>query len=86
MGSRMGDVILDPERWESLEAGDDALIECWLVAEGEPVHAGQVLARATLVHENVAVEAPHDGVLEEIVVAAGERFGRGDVLARVINV
>ena len=82
----MGNVILDPERWESVEAGDDALIERWLVAEGDPVKTGQVLAWATLVHENVAIETLHGGVLEQIVVAAGERFGRGDVLARVINV
>ena len=81
----MVDVILDPERWESVEAGDEALIERWLAAEGDHVHARQVLAKATLVHERVDVEAPHAGVLEQIVVAAGERFARGDVLARVIN-
>lgn len=82
----MSNVIFDPERWESAEAGDDALIERWLVTEGDYVHAGQALAQATLVHENVAVEAPHAGVLEQIVVAAGEHFGRGAVLARLIDV
>ena len=82
----MSKVIFDPERWESVEAGDEALIERWLVTEGDYVHAGQVLARATLVHEDVAIEAPHDGVLEQVVVAAGEHFGRGDVLARLIDV
>lgn len=82
----MSNVIFDPERWESVEAGDEALIERWLVAEGDFVHAGQPLAQAMLVHENVAVEAAHDGVLEQIVVAAGEHFGRGDVLARLIDV
>jgi pyruvate/2-oxoglutarate dehydrogenase complex dihydrolipoamide acyltransferase (E2) component len=82
----MSNVIFDPERWESVEAGHEALIERWLVTEGDYVHAGQALAQAMLVHENVAVEAPHDGVLEQIVVAAGEHFGRGDVLARLIDV
>ncbi len=82
----MADVILDPERWESVEAGDNAVIDCWLVGEGEFVHAGQPLAQATLVRENITVAAPHSGVLEQIVVPSGERFGRGDVLARLINV
>ena len=27
----MSNVIFDPERWESVEAGDEALIERWLV-------------------------------------------------------
>lgn len=82
----MSHVIFDPERWESVEAGDEALIERWLVSEGDHVHAHQVLAMATLVHESVAVEAPHAGVLEQIVIAAGERFGRGDVLAQLIDI
>ena len=82
----MSDVILDPERWESMEAGDDAWVERWLVAEGELVRSSQVLAKATLVHEDVDILAPHEGVLEQIVVVAGERFSRGAVLARVINI
>lgn len=80
----MTDVVLYPERWESVEAGDQAVLDGWLVAEGERVRAGQVLARASLVQQRVDVEAPHDGVLEEIVVAGGERFAPGDVLARLI--
>ena len=81
----MVDVVLDPQRWESLEAGDQAVIESWLVSEGDRVHAGQVLARASLVHESVAIEAPHAGVVEQIAVAAGERFGPGYVLARLVS-
>lgn len=82
----MTEVMLDPERWEAVEAGNDALLERWLAAEGDHVHAGQLLAQATLVHERVDVPAPHDGVLEQIVVGAGERFGLGDVLARLITI
>ena len=81
----MADVILDPQRWESVEAGDGARLGSWLVAEGDRVRAGQVLARALLVHQAVDVEAPHAGVVEEIVVAAGERFGPGHVLARLVT-
>ena len=81
----MADVILDPLRWESLEAGDQGFIDHWLIAEGDLVKAGQVLAKASLVHETVDVEAPHAGVVEQIAVSAGERFGPGYILARLIN-
>lgn len=73
----MGNVILDPERWESMEAGSTAALDCWLAAEGDRVHAGQVIARAMLMREPVEVLAPHDGVLEQILVAAGDRFAPG---------
>jgi hypothetical protein len=46
--------------------------------------AGQLLARALLVHEPVAVLAPHAGIVEDILVPAGERFGPGHVLARLV--
>ena len=80
----MTDVILDPLRWESLEAGDEALLERWLVAEGDTVDAGQPLAQARLVHEALDIGAPHEGVLERILVPAGERFAPGAVLAWLI--
>lgn len=82
----MTDIVLDPERWESVEAGDHAVLERWLVGEGERVRAGQVLAQVSVVQQRVDVESPHDGVLEEVVVAGGERFTPGDVLARLIMV
>lgn len=81
----MSEVILDPARWESMEAGDAAFIEDWLSCEGDPVRAGQVIARAMLLEQNVDIEAPHDGVLEQICVAGGDSFGRGDVLARIVD-
>ena len=81
----MGNVVLDPELWEAVEAGDTALLERWLAAEGDRVDAGELLAPARAAHELVGITAPHDGVLEQIVVAAGERFVPGHVLARVID-
>ncbi|MGE5115318.1 MAG: biotin/lipoyl-containing protein [Betaproteobacteria bacterium] len=81
----MSDVVLDPLRWESVEAGDRARVECWLAAEGDVVHAGQPLGRAVLAHERLDIPAPHAGVLEEILVPAGESFAPGTALARVID-
>ena len=81
----MTNVVLDPALYEWLEAGPDALLEEWLVTEGDYVHAGQTLARANLVHEHLDVPAPHAGVLEDIVVPVGQTFSRGAVLARLID-
>lgn len=81
----MVDIVVDPQRWESLETGDTALIEQWLVSGGDHVAAGQVLARALLVHESLDVVAPHAGIVEDILVPAGERFGLGHVLARLVQ-
>jgi pyruvate/2-oxoglutarate dehydrogenase complex dihydrolipoamide acyltransferase (E2) component len=78
-------VILDPLLHESLEAGVEAVLDEWLVAEGDCVHAGQTLAHAMLVHTRLDVPAPHAGVVEEIIVPAGQSFMRGAVLARLID-
>ena len=78
-------IILDPALHESLEAGVDATLDEWLVAEGDFVHAGQTLAHANLVHTRLDVPAPHGGVIEEIIVPAGEPFTRGALLARLIE-
>jgi pyruvate/2-oxoglutarate dehydrogenase complex dihydrolipoamide acyltransferase (E2) component len=79
------DVILDPESAEAVEAGDTAMVSCWLAAEGDRVHAGDLLAQARLVGQTVEVRAPHDGVLEQILVSAGECFAPGHALARMIT-
>ncbi len=81
----MKEVVLDPGLWESLEAGVEALLEEWLVAEGDHVQHGQVLARAVLVKATIELPAPASGVLEEILVAVGQTFARGAVLARLIE-
>jgi biotin carboxyl carrier protein len=77
------DVKLDPKRWESAAAGEEAMLENWLVEEGDHVHAGQVLARASLVHQEIEVPAPHEGVVEQIAVSAGEKFASGYILVRL---
>ncbi|MDM7941367.1 MAG: lipoyl domain-containing protein [Hydrogenophaga sp.] len=80
----MNDVMLDPHLWLTLEAGDQARLERWLVSEGDVVRAGELLAQARLVHQTVDIAAPHTGVLESILVPEGDLIARGAVLARVI--
>jgi pyruvate dehydrogenase E2 component (dihydrolipoamide acetyltransferase) len=84
-GGTVKEIILDPALHESLEAGVDATLDEWLVAEGDFVHAGQTLAHANLVHTRLDVPAPHGGVIEEIIVPAGQPFTRGAPLARLIE-
>ena len=82
----MYDVRLDPLRWEGLLSGDDALLENWLVEEGDQVDAGQVLAKASIEREQIDVAAPQAGVVEQIAVSAGERFAPGYILARLADI
>ena len=80
----MHDVILDPRLCESMEAGDEARVACWLASEGDHVHSGQVIAQVRLLHQTLDVAAPHNGLLEDILVPAGNRFPHGAPLARVV--
>ena len=79
----MVDVVLDPQRWETAGCSEDALLESWLVDEGDRVNAGQVLCKAMLVKQGLEVAAPHAGIVEQIAVSAGEHFGPGYILVRL---
>ena len=81
----MVDVKLDPLRWETGAPGDEALLERWLVEEGERVDAGQLLAKASLFDEQIDVAAPEAGVVEQIAVSAGEHFAPGYILVRLAS-
>ena len=54
--------------------------------DGDHVDAGQVRAKASLVHQGLVVAAPAPGVVEQIAVAAGEKFGPGYILVRLADV
>ena len=77
----MTDVRLPDDVWEGVEPGTEALVDKWMVAEGERVKAGQVLAKVVLVKANLEVTAPADGVLEHILVPAEATFAKGRPLA-----
>lgn len=70
-------ITLDDAYWTDVDEGTEALLDRWLVAEGDAVKAGSPLAAVVLVKTNIEVAAPADGVLERILVAAGETFARG---------
>jgi len=77
----MTDITLIDEPWQDVEEGTEALVEEWLVKEGEAVVEGQILASVVLVKANFEVLAPAAGVIEKILVPAEATFARGAPLA-----
>jgi pyruvate/2-oxoglutarate dehydrogenase complex dihydrolipoamide acyltransferase (E2) component len=71
------------EAFEQADGGVEALLEPWLVAEGDAVTAGEPVADAIVVKTSFQVCAPCDGTIVEIVVPKGITFAVGAVLARL---
>jgi pyruvate/2-oxoglutarate dehydrogenase complex dihydrolipoamide acyltransferase (E2) component len=59
----------------------EATVDEWLVSEGEPVQAGQLIVRVGTDKVDTEVEAPASGVLRSIRVPEGEVAPVGAVLA-----
>lgn len=81
----MVDVRLESRRWEKAGEDAEAVLESWLVDEGDHVDAGQVLCKASLASQGVDVAAPAAGIVEQIAVSAGEKFCPGYILVRLAD-
>ncbi len=79
----MTDIVLSGEAWQGVEAGTEALLDEWLVAEGDQIEVGQVVARVVLVKANHEVEALASGKIESINIAEEDYFAEGVVLAKI---
>lgn len=77
----MIEIKLADAAWSGVEDGVEALLEKWMVAAGEPVAQGQVLACVMLVKAAIDIEAPVDGVVTKVLVHAGESFSVGTAIA-----
>jgi len=75
------DVVVGEDFWTDIETGTEALVDRWLVTEGDRVTQGQPLANVVLVKANHEVGAPTGGVIERILVRAEQTFARGQSLA-----
>ena len=73
-------VTLQDEAWEGVDAAVEALVDKWLVQEGDTVQAGQPLANVVLVKSNLEISAPAAGRIQ-ILVPAGSTFARGQSVA-----
>lgn len=70
-----------PEQaWQDVEPGTEALVDQWLVGEGDRVAAAQVVAKVVLVKTTLEIAAPVDGVVERIFVPAEQTVARGKPL------
>jgi len=79
----MIDITLIDEPWQDVEDGTEALVEEWLVKEGDAVIEGQILASVVLVKANFEVLAPAAGVIDKILVPAESTFARGAPIAQL---
>ncbi len=79
----MTEVVLDPTAWKDVEPGTEALVERWLVQEGDRVRAGQTVAVVVLVKASIDVPAPIDGTIDRILVPQDDTFGPGRPLAQL---
>jgi pyruvate/2-oxoglutarate dehydrogenase complex dihydrolipoamide acyltransferase (E2) component len=75
------DVALPDSAWEGVDPGTEALVDEWLVHEGDRVVAGQALAKVVLVKTNLEVTASVDGIVERILVPAEQTFAKGRAIA-----
>jgi len=76
----MTTVTLKAEAWEGVDTAVEALVDKWLVREGEAVQAGQPLANVVLVKSSLDITAPAGGRIQ-ILVPAGGTFARGQPIA-----
>lgn len=77
----MTGITLGADAWKDIDLTTEALVDKWLVAEGDAVRAGQLLANVVLVKANQDIVAPADGRIDKILVQAGETFARGKPIA-----
>ncbi|HJV84072.1 MAG TPA: lipoyl domain-containing protein [Noviherbaspirillum sp.] len=76
----MIEVTLMDSAWADVEEGTEALVDEWMVAEGDRVEAGQTLGVVELVKTSHEIAAPSAGIVKTIKVGKQETFGRGQAL------
>lgn len=74
------DITLMDSAWADAEEGTEALVDEWMVKEGDQVAAGQLLGIVELVKTSHEITAPAAGTVRQIKVPKQDTFGRGQVL------
>jgi pyruvate/2-oxoglutarate dehydrogenase complex dihydrolipoamide acyltransferase (E2) component len=69
-------ITLPDEVWKDVDPGTEALVDKWLVGEGDAVRHGQVIADVVIVKTNQEITAPADGRIDKILIKAEETFAR----------
>jgi pyruvate/2-oxoglutarate dehydrogenase complex dihydrolipoamide acyltransferase (E2) component len=76
-------IVLPEAAWKDVEPGTEALVDKWLVNEGEFVRRGQPIANVVIVKANQEIVAPADGRIEKILIKAEETFGERQPIAHL---
>ena len=76
----MIEITLAADAWKDIDPGTEALLDKWLVGEGDTVRAGQPIANVVIVKTNQEIVAPADGRIEKILVQSrgNLRAGQAD--------
>lgn len=74
-------ITLPENAWKGTRPTVEALLDRWLVQEGDAVRRGQPLASVVLETTSLDIEAPADGSVSHILVWAGQTFHRCQPLA-----
>ena len=77
----MIEITLAADAWTDIDPGTEALVDKWLVGEGDTVRAGQPIANVVIVKTNQEIVAPADGRIEKILVKSEETFAQGKPIA-----
>ena len=77
----MIEITLAADAWTDIDPGTEALVDKWLVGEGDTVRAGQPIANVVIVKTNQEIVAPADGRIEKILVKSEETFAKGKPIA-----
>ena len=77
----MIEITLAADAWKDVDPGTEALLDKWLVGEGDAVRACQPIANVVLVKANQEIVAPVDGRIERILVKGEETFAQGRPIA-----
>ncbi len=74
-------IRLPADAWRAVAEGTEALLDRWLVGEGDRVTAGQPVAVAVIVKTSYEVTAPAGGRITKLLVPEQGTFGRDRDLA-----
>ena len=77
----MIEITLAADAWKDVDPGTEALLDKWLVGEGDAVRAGEPIANVVLIKANQEIVATVDGRIERILVRAEETFAQGKPIA-----
>jgi pyruvate/2-oxoglutarate dehydrogenase complex dihydrolipoamide acyltransferase (E2) component len=77
----MIEITLAANAWKDIDPGTEALLDKWLVREGDTVRAGQPIANVVIIKASQEIVAPAAGRIEKILVKSEETFTQGKPIA-----